>query len=230
MSTLQNIYWYKMFTLQNIYCTSTKCLLYRTSTGTKCLLYRTSTGTKDRIILSWETRQGHDILLTLEGQSKEIFTSSFFHHLNQPGQVINGLKYFRFGQVCFRDIRIWISTQYDTPWCQCPHGMILRWVNLPAVSYCAESCDFSVSSLKGQSNKIFDLFFFIIRACLGHWVMGLNILYFWLRFCRVIRDFQDWLSSVSYCTESISPQYSMILRDVSLRAVLCGVNRHYFKL
>ena len=164
MFTLQNNYWYKMSTLTSTgtkcllhrtststkcllhrtsigkknflhrTSTSTTCLLYRTSTGTKCLLYKTSTGTKDRIILSWETRQGHDILLTLEGQSKEIFTSSFFHHLNQPG-----LKYFRFGQVCFRDIRIWISTQYDTPWCQCPHGMILRWVNLPAVSYCAES-------------------------------------------------------------------------------------------
>ena len=43
--------------------------------------------------------------------------------------------------------------------------------NLRAVSYYAESCDFSVSFLKGQSNEIFYLFF-IIRFCLGHSVMG----------------------------------------------------------
>ena len=191
-----------MFTLQNIYCTSTKCLLYRTYTGTKCLLYRTSTGTKDRIILSWETRQGHDILLTLEGQSKEIFTSSFFHHLNQPG-----LKYFRFGQVCFRDIRIWISTQYDTPWCQCPHGMILRWVNLPAVSYCAESCDFSVSSLKGQSNKIFDLFFFHNSSLPGPLSNGFKYFIFLVKILQ------------SYSRFSRLTQLSIILHWVNLPAV-----------
>ena len=40
-----------------------------------------------------------------------------------------------------------------------PRGMILRRVNLPGVSYPGESNDFSRSYLKGQSNKIFDLFF-----------------------------------------------------------------------
>ena len=46
------------------------------------------------------------------------------------------------------------SNLYESPW-----GMILRRVNLPGVSYRGESNDFSRSYLKGQSNKMFDLFF-----------------------------------------------------------------------
>ena len=45
---------------------------------------------------------------------------------------------------------------YHTALNQSPRSMVLRWITLPAVSYW---CDLSGSYLKGQSNKIFDLFF-----------------------------------------------------------------------
>ena len=73
-------------------------------------------------------------------------TSSFFHHLNQPGPLTNGLKEFCFW---FRfSLDIWIFMK-----------LLLRGVKFCTLSYCAESFDFSVSYLKGQSNEIFDLFF-----------------------------------------------------------------------
>ena len=34
------------------------------------------------------------------------------------------------------------------------YTVLLRWVSLPEISYCAESCDLSRSYLKGQSNEI----------------------------------------------------------------------------
>ena len=46
-------------------------------------------------------------------------TFSFFHHSNQPGPLTNGLKYFRF----------WLRFRWD----------IRIFMNLRAVSYCAES-------------------------------------------------------------------------------------------
>ena len=59
------------------------------------------------------------------------------------------------------------SAQYHTARSQVPRSVKFR-----AVRYWVESSDFSVSFLKGQSSKIFELVFFITRVCLGHWVMG----------------------------------------------------------
>ena len=50
-------------------------------------------------------------------------TSSFFHHLNLPGPLTNGLNYFRF----------WI----------CRVNRFFR-KNLPSISYCAESISRSI--------------------------------------------------------------------------------------
>ena len=55
----------------------------------------------------------------LKGQSKEIFDLQFFHHLNQPGPLTNGLKYFR----------IWLGFRW----------VIRIFMYLPGVWYCAES-------------------------------------------------------------------------------------------
>ena len=115
----------------------------------------------------------------LKGQSKEIFDPQFFHHSNWPGSLTNGLKCFQISFCFCRDIQIFTklravsyctessTVQYHTARSQVPRSVKFR-----AVWYCSESSDFSVSFLKGQSSKIFELFFFIIRVCLGHWVMG----------------------------------------------------------
>ena len=60
------------------------------------------------------------------------------------------------------------------------------------------------SHVKGQSNQIFNLqFFVIIRTSLGHWPMGKNIFDFGLKkvFTELFKFFR-----VSYCAESVSPQ------------------------
>ena len=55
--------------------------------------------------------------------------------------------------------------------------MKLRRINLPGVSYPGESYGISRSYLKGQSNKMFDMFF-IIQACLGHGSLSKVLKYF----------------------------------------------------
>ena len=47
-------------------------------------------------------------------------TSSFFHHLNQPRLLTNGLKYFRIWFRFCRDIRILVSKKLT------PRSIILR--------------------------------------------------------------------------------------------------------
>ena len=82
-----------------------------------------------------------------------------------------------------------------------PH-MILRWVNLPTLAYCRESCDLSRSCLKGQSNEIFDMFFHN-SSLSGPLSNGLKYFRFWLRFLELfIWISRDWLRAVSYCGES----------------------------
>ena len=128
----------------------------------------------------------------LKGQSKEIFDPQFFHHSNWPGSLTNGLKCFQI-LFCFcRDIQIFTklrAVSADTAQSQAQRSIILRGVKFRAVQYCAESSDFSVSFLKGQSSKIFELFFFIIRVCLGHWVMGWNIFKFGFVFAEIFEFF-----------------------------------------
>ena len=91
------------------------------------------------------------------GPSKEIFDPHFFSSFEPAWATDQWVKIV--------SILVKISQSYSnfsvyhTAQSQSPRSIILRRVNLPTVSYCAESCDFSVSYLKGQSNNIFDLFF-----------------------------------------------------------------------
>ena len=84
--------------------------------------------------------------------------------------------------------------------------IILRRINLPAVSYCTESCDLSGSYLKRQYNNIFDLFFLIL-AYHDHWVIGKNIFDFCWDFNEFFEFFVKNLLAVWYYTESVSLQY-----------------------
>ena len=61
-------------------------------------------------------RQIQLILFKLKKQSNEIFDLKFFHHLNQPGPLTNGLKF-------------WLSFR----------RVIRIFMNLPGVWYYAES-------------------------------------------------------------------------------------------
>ena len=57
----------------------------------------------------------------LERDSPKIFlTPSFFHHLNQPGPLTNGLKYFRIWFRYRQDIRILVLKKLT------PRSIILR--------------------------------------------------------------------------------------------------------
>ena len=157
----------------------------------------------------------------------------FYHRLNQSGPLTNRLKYFRILLSFLFSLSYSNFSGYITALSQSPRSMILRWVNLPAVSYCAESCDISISYLKGQSNMIFDLFHNSnLPGPLGN---SLRYLRFWIRFLRVIRVFRD-CPLQSDTALSKSPR-SMILRDeksVSVQyhtaGILRGVNSHFFLL
>ena len=81
----------------------------------------------------------------------EILDPHFFHISNQPGPLTDQRVIIFLFLVSFLPS---YSNFYESP-----RGMILRRVNLPGVSYPGESNDFSRSYLKGQSNKIFDMFF-----------------------------------------------------------------------
>ena len=58
----------------------------------------------------------------LNGQSNEIFDLPVFYHLNQPGPLTNGFKYFKF----------WFSLLYSN-FSESPRSIILRRVSLPTV-------------------------------------------------------------------------------------------------
>ena len=83
--------------------------------------------------------------------------------------------------------------------------MILRRVKFCAVSYCSESCDFSVSFLRDRTTRFSSCFFHNLRLP-GPLSKCLKYLRFWLRFRRVIRFFLDWLMILPrvtlYCVES----------------------------
>ena len=102
----------------------------------------------------------------LKGQSNEIFDTQFFSSFQPAWATYQWVKIISFS--FSRDIRIFSKFR--------------------AVSYCADSSDFSVSFLKGQSNEIFFLFF-------HNWSLpwsqsnGLNYFRFLSRFCRVIPSF-----------------------------------------
>ena len=87
---------------------------------------------------------------SLKGQSNEIFTLQFFSSFEPAWAKDLRVKIF--------SILVNFSPIYSN-FSESPRGMILRRVNLPGVSYPGESNDFSRSYLKGQSNKIFDMFF-----------------------------------------------------------------------
>ena len=134
--------------------------------------------------------------LLIERDSPTRFsTTRFFHHSNRSG--------FRLWFHFRRDIWIFrISAHYDTWRSQAPRSIILRRVKFRSVSYCADSCDFSVSFLKGPSNEIFYLLFH--NLCMT-WPLsnGLKYFRFWSTFGRVIRVCLDWLRAIWYCAESV---------------------------
>ena len=102
---------------------------------------------------------------------------------------------------------------------QSPSSMILCWVNLPAVSFCGESCDLS------SPMKFSTCFFSLHNSSLpGPLSNGLKYFRVWLRFCRVIRVFRDWLRAVSYCAESVSPKYDTVLSQSPRCMILCWFN------
>ena len=88
--------------------------------------------------------------LILKGQSNEIFDLQFFSSFEAALATDQWVNIF--------SILVKNSQSYSNFY-ELPRGMILRRANLPGVSYPCESNDFSRSYLKGQSNKIFDLFF-----------------------------------------------------------------------
>ena len=136
----------------------------------------------------------------LKGQSNEIFDPHFFHHSNLPESLSNGLK-------CF-----WLFL-----------------LNLPGVWYCTESIIpgyltlashmtfLHRSYLKGQSNKIFNLFFFIIQVCLCHWVTGSNIFDFGLDFVKLFNFFVK--TSHGYPTALSQSPWGIIPWGVNLPGV-----------
>ena len=141
--------------------------------------------------------------LTLRDSPTRFLTSSFFHHLNQPRPLTNGLKY---------SILVMFSPSYSN-FFESPRGMILRRVNLPGVKYPGEKYDFSISYLKGQSNEIFDMFFHD-SSLPGPLSNGLKYFKFLLRFCwfiRIVRKIspgyhtasQSPRGTISYCAESL---------------------------
>ena len=73
---------------------------------------------------------------------QDFWSPVFFHHLNQPGPLTTGLKYF---WIWLRIIQIF--------------GVYYCTESVPAVWYCWESFDLCRPYLKGQSNEIFDLLF-----------------------------------------------------------------------
>ena len=91
-----------------------------------------------------------DASLILKGQSNEIFDLQFFSSIEPAWYTDQWFKIF--------SILVKFSPSYSNFY-ESPRGMILRRVNLPGVSYPGESNYFSRSYLKGQSNKIFYLFF-----------------------------------------------------------------------
>ena len=138
---------------------------------------------------------------SLKGHSNEIFDLQFFHHSNQPGSLTNGLNYFRFWFGFRWDIRIFLNL-HAVSYCaeSISPQYVWHWAESISTQYdtarTAESCDISVSYLKWQSNEIFDLFFHN-SSLPGPLSNGLKYFWFWLRFRRVIRVFQDWLRAVS---------------------------------
>ena len=79
--------------------------------------------------------------LKLKGQSNEIFEPPF-HNSKLTGPLTNRLKYFRFW---LKVIQIFLfSPQYYTTDSQSHLSIIMPRVNLPAVSYYAESISFSI--------------------------------------------------------------------------------------
>ena len=84
-------------------------------------------------------------IVMLKGQSSEIFDLQFFSSFEPALATDQWVKIF--------STLVKLSPSYSNFY-ETPRAMILRRVNLPG-----ESNDFSRSYLKGQSNKIFDLFF-----------------------------------------------------------------------
>ena len=89
-------------------------------------------------------------MVSLKGQSNEIFDLQFFSSFEPAWAKDLWVKIF--------SILVKFSLSYSN-FSESPRGMILRRVNLPGVSYPGKSNDFSRSYLKGQSNKIFGMFF-----------------------------------------------------------------------
>ena len=93
----------------------------------------------------------------LKGKSNEIFDLQFFHNLNLPVPLTNGLKYFWFV------LRIrWViqilspkidSPEYQTPASQSPQGIIPRQVSLPWVSYPGKSISLGYYTPANQSPR-----------------------------------------------------------------------------
>ena len=144
--------------------------------------------------------------IRLKGQSNEIIDLQFFSPFELAWTPDQWVKIFSIlvkispsYSICITLRGVWNCAGYDTA-----RGMILRGVNLPGVSYCRKSCDFSGSYLKGHSNKIFDLQFLSFEP--GPLVNGLKYFRFWLRFRPVIQIFHKNLSGVSLSMiQSISP-------------------------
>ena len=153
---------------------------------------------------------------TLKGQSNEIFDPQFFSSFEPTWATDQWVKIF-----CFL---VSVSPRYSS-FTEVPSSMILHRVKFCAVSYCTESCDFSVSFLRDSTTRFSSCFFHNSRLpeplskCLKYFR-------FWLRFRRVIRFFRDWLSAVSYCAEPSSAQYD----NAQSHSILRGVKSHNFKL
>ena len=100
----------------------------------------------------------------LKGQLNEIFYSHFFHYSDLPRPLTNGLKYFLFWLRFWRLFEFWgislgmipqsSSPGYHSPASQSPQGIILRRV------VWLFSVFWFLFTVKGHSNKIFDLQFF----------------------------------------------------------------------
>ena len=98
--------------------------------------------------------------ITLKGQSNEIFDPQFFSSFEPAWATDQWVK------------TVWFLVSFSPRYSYfswVPRSMILRRVKFRAVSYCAKSCDFSVSFRIKQD---FLHVFYIIRVCLCHLVMG----------------------------------------------------------
>ena len=118
----------------------------------------------------------------LKGQSNEISDLQFFSSF-EPAWANIYRFWFSFRRV------IQIVRGIIPQWGNLPSSMILRWVNLPAVSYCGESCDLPGSYLKGQSKEIFNLYFHNSSPA-GPLSNGLRCFRFLWRFRRVGKMFR----------------------------------------